>query len=69
MLVSTIVIGTIITIIIAKNCPIVNLNYDLLYNSAIDFLGQESEKADLYVMYALHRVMDVGIRWGSEFSR
>lgn len=45
------------------NCSIVCLNFDLLSDSVIDFLGQRSRKADLYITY-LYRVIGIRIRWG-----
>ena len=67
MLAATSVIGRIIVMIIVKNCSIAYLNYALLSNSVIDFLGQGSEKGNLDITYT-HRIMGIGVRWGSEFA-
>lgn len=48
--------------IVAKNCPKVNLNYDLLCdNNGVDFLKQGSEKVDLDITHT-YQVAGLGIR-------
>lgn len=47
---------------IVKNCPKVNLNYDLLCdNNGVDFMKQGSEKVDLDITHT-YQVAGLGVR-------